>query len=617
MGDKLKSIDQIIELERLNEIENTENINENLKNELKLILSYKQECKFPNEQKLSENKGIGISKLMRSELDKADENAKDIRYVDYEIVEEALSNNYYSNSVMNNTSCIISNILKNDYLIREMLSVYVIDIQAIQKATVIIFNIKDTNVKFVAKWETSESLLNEVVASIFVANEMRKVLPTFVWFYGITTCNLPIISYDKEIITGCNLNVSIQNEDYIGLISEYVEGLSLYEYCKSDEFNSHDGAQIIMIIMCSIFKAFCKFKFVHYDLHLHNIRLRRTDGKFKYIKFQENFYIELPNNYLPTIIDFGLSSFELNNVKYGSFEYNFDPYNQSIFIDTVKFLYEMYLNSKKLNKDKRLYNALSLILSYLIDNLEDDFEEYLLKNNSIIYDTKNLDKNMNPSDLILLINDSFEKNDIFVVKNNVNKDLVIPCTYKQKLDYFDFFKRSKINNIVELQSVMDDQNYFVINKVNEYISKTIRKQKYIKFEDDSNQKLAILEIIKINEELHNLANHMDLIKKLEKIINERYKGIDGIENVIYNVEETKGNIKRRMKKLLNLVKNTDEKANLNIIDKIIKMKKFKNKKYGNFNLLVNERIQDNVENIIKEKYKIYNKLLKTYNKYIK
>jgi hypothetical protein len=87
MGDKLKSIDQIIELERLNEIENTENINENLKNELKLILSYKQECKFPNEQKLSENKGIGISKLMRSELDKADENAKDIRYVDYEIVE--------------------------------------------------------------------------------------------------------------------------------------------------------------------------------------------------------------------------------------------------------------------------------------------------------------------------------------------------------------------------------------------------------------------------------------------------------------------------------------------------------------------------------------------------
>jgi hypothetical protein len=171
--------------------------------------------------------------------------------------------------------------------------------------------------------------------------------------------------------------------------------------------------------------------------------------------------------------------------------------------------------------------------------------------------------------------------------------------------------------MVELQSVMDDQNYFVINKVNEYISKTIRKQKYIKFEDDSNQKLAILEIIKINEELHNLANHMDLIKKLEKIINERYKGIDGIENVIYNVEETKGNIKRRMKKLLNLVKNTDEKANLNNIDTIIKMKKFKNKKYGNFNLLVNERIQDNVENIIKEKYKNYNKLLKTYNKYIK
>jgi hypothetical protein len=171
--------------------------------------------------------------------------------------------------------------------------------------------------------------------------------------------------------------------------------------------------------------------------------------------------------------------------------------------------------------------------------------------------------------------------------------------------------------MVELQSVMDDQNYFVINKVNEYISKIIRKQKYIKFEDDSNQKLAMLEIIKINEELHNLANHMDLIKKLEKIINERYKGIDGIENVIYNVEETKGNIKRRMKKLLNLVKNTDEKANLNIIDKIIKMKKFKNKKYGNFNLLVNERIQDNVENIIKEKYKNYNKLLKTYNKYIK
>jgi hypothetical protein len=603
----IKNISVKDQKERIKELEKLSyktELDKIYKKEIKLINTYGQECFVRNEIKTNKK----IEEIPKNSIDKIDyENAKEIKFLNYNDFSEKLQNEYFSNNVMNTTTCIILNMLKNKNIITNLLQVFFMDTQESDQATIIIFKIKNTDIKFVAKWEISEYLLHESVVSIFISNEMRKVLPTFVWFYGLTSCNLPIVDNKLEIITGCDKQVSVDKISYIGLVSEYIDGINLGTYFKNEDYNDEDVAKIVMIVMCSIYKAFCKFKFVHYDLHLNNVRLRKTNQKYKYIKFQNNFYIELPNNskYLPTIIDFGLSSFELNNEKYGNFGYLFDPFNQSFFIDSIKFLYSIYNETKNIKKINKLFNSINEILSLLIIDHEKTFLKFMSENSGTVFNTSKLDKSLTAKDFMKIIYNSFEKHDIFVIKNKVDEKFVIPCTKDKDIES-NFFTRTNVENVYELESLFNDTKFFVSRKIQDYFNNHfyLNLDNIPIYDNQKNtKKSAITEIIKITNELNNLNIHQQFLDIFERKLNIDYENNSDKEDILKDTNIMKSKIKNRKNKLLDLIFNLSNNQNLKSIENIIKTKDFiTNKEYGEFDIYVNNLLKNNLSEILIKNY---------------
>jgi hypothetical protein len=613
MVDKLLIEDQIRRIRQLEKIDRNNEMEEIFSKEKKLVTSYESYC---NSSKLKTNYfksdyTTGLPKYQIDEIEKLDLKSKIMYFVDYNKLYDLLKNEYYINYILEKTSCIFSNIMKDKYLIQNLLNIEFIDTQEEYKSTVIIFNIKNSETKFVAKWDDKYSITHEAAVTLFVSNEMRKVLPTFVWCYGLTTCNLPLITKNNKIVTSCNVQVKLESNNYIGLLTEYVEGISLLSYLKSDEVNGEDLMKIVLIVICSIFKAFCKFKFVHYDLHPENIRLRKTNGKYKYIKFQKEFYIELPNGiYVPTLIDLGNSLFEKDNYKYGNVQYTqYDRNNQNIFVDCIKLLYTIYVY----NKDERVDNVIENVLSSLVSDF-DKFQNYLIENFALIFDAKRLIKTCSPKDFINILNYHMEKNGFYLIKNNVDNNLVIPCTINKKQGG-DPFSRTDIYDLIELESVLNDIDYFKIYNIDKYFNSILSKSsERIDETAFSNITEAILYTVIIKDELKNMEVINSLLNKYIKIIKDRYKGMDNINLYLDRSNDYQKMISQKIKKYVTLYNSIYEKSNISDKENMIKNNTI-NKKYGHYPLKINPKLVNETDKIINQEFSTLSNINKKYKKY--
>lgn len=292
--------------------------------------------------------------------------------IDYEKLSVLVTKEFYNVEVMKTMSCLVNSVLtsEQDY-IDYLTNPNVLKIDSKKMNLLVFFTSfltgKDRILTF--KYD-KEDTLEEGMVGLLGLNSMRSIIPTFAWIYGFTKCNLPVFTKTGskyEVVTACRDKVAYGEKNYIGMISEYIKGPTLYDYVKFEkpilqssnvqEVGSKKLLSVLLTILYSLKYANEKIKYVHWDLHAYNVIMRELDT--------ENSYIYLPDvdeylwvgKHLATIIDYGLSSFEYNGViisRYEYPEYGINPeLTTSPLNDFFKLINSLYITTlTEYNKDR-------------------------------------------------------------------------------------------------------------------------------------------------------------------------------------------------------------------------------------------------------------------------
>lgn len=143
-------------------------------------------------------------------------------------------------------------------------------------------------------YKTKEHI-HEVFIGTKVINKLFSCIPNFMYVLGL-----------------------YKQENKLSVISEYIEGKTLFEYINSPVFEFKEFLFILIQICLALEVAQNKCGFVHYDLTPWNIMLKRsrTLQKIEY-KLSYNKVVTIRTTVIPIIIDYGKSHVVYNNVHHG------------------------------------------------------------------------------------------------------------------------------------------------------------------------------------------------------------------------------------------------------------------------------------------------------------
>lgn len=134
-----------------------------------------------------------------------------------------------------------------------------------------------------------DNIMQEVLIG-FQVNIIRKIIPNFVWTYGIIHCKPT-----RELLT------YFKNKEYLCYVSEKIEGISLWKFSIGKTF------QELFLIFVQVWFALAyankEIGLTHYDLHAGNVIITKTHQPIK-ITYP---WGTIKTNYLAKIIDWGRS----------------------------------------------------------------------------------------------------------------------------------------------------------------------------------------------------------------------------------------------------------------------------------------------------------------------
>jgi hypothetical protein len=333
--------------------------------------------KFPD----FENKGIEVHKYLMNKFknysDPCSDRMKNIYLkfldqIDYEKLTTLVTKEFYNIEVMKTMTCLINTVLtsEQDY-IDYLTNPNVLKMDSRKTDLLVFFTAfltgKDRILAF--KYD-KDNTLEEGMIGLLALNSMRSIIPTFAWIYGFTKCNLPIFTKSGnkyEIVTACRKKVEFKKKDYIGMISEYIKGTTIYEYIKTpqsinvQEVTTKEVLRSLLTILYSVKYANEKFKYVHWDLHGDNVLMRELDSNNSYIYLPDVDEYLWVGKHLATIIDYGLSSFEYEGKIISKYEFpelginpelSTSPFND--FFKLINSLYSVSYNNYNKNKTNQI-----------------------------------------------------------------------------------------------------------------------------------------------------------------------------------------------------------------------------------------------------------------------
>jgi hypothetical protein len=268
-------------------------------------------------------------------------------------ISELVKTQFYNTSVMEEMTCLVMSLLDDELGYIEMLNKSEV-LKLVDKDHMIIFfsNFFQGKYKVLTFKFDEDEIIHEGFIGLNFINKVRKILPTYAWTYGFTSCNLPIFTKKNGkdlILTACTKKVNQANNDYIGLITEYVKGETLKKYIFSQELDERRLVSTLLTILYSLKYANDMFSYVHWDLHTNNILMRELDTDDNYIYLpNENKYLWVGNK-LATIIDYGFNSVMYNNQLFANVvrpDVGINPYiTKSSLNDVLKLFSHIYDNS--------------------------------------------------------------------------------------------------------------------------------------------------------------------------------------------------------------------------------------------------------------------------------
>jgi len=464
--------------------------------------------------------------------------------IDYQLLNTLLKSQFYNHNLFELNRCIINHLLRTKYgYIHYINNVKVIKLEDKEKEQnqIISFVNFDNfdSPSMTIKYDLNEYNLQEGVIGLLAINELRKILPTFVWTYGFTKCSAPIYNTKGDmILSACDQYVKFPNKlvneedgEYIGLITEKIDGQSLESFIKNKLMTEEHFLSTLLLIIYSLQEAHRKFKFVHRDLHLENIIMRNLD-KTSYVKIPgTNKYINTFKA-IPTIFDFGMSSIVIKNKLYGNYdfmEYGLDPRKGGIMIDIVKFL----VNASKVSKNIIIKRLLSLIFkdSKVVDQIYDNYG-YLP--NSDLIENFNIDIILNEIYLML-----YELDYDWIITDDPQGQILLCSENKEYINEHKIkeilFTRKSLSSALDLEYYLNKGNLSnsELDEIRKYI---IRYYKSLKSDRSPSENItnitSVNKFFQINNKLyeaklisdllstHKISDIDDIYKNLQNYINK-------------------------------------------------------------------------------------------------
>lgn len=376
------------------------------------------------------------------------------------------------------------------------------------------------NLNLIIKWNKTLEKINENIHEIFISysclNELLTEIPNFVYNFGL-----------------------IKQDDKIGVLSEYIDGITFEEYIRSERFNVTDYISILLQLNLAIRVAQIKCGFIHWDLYPLNIMIKFLERPIRidYVLSTDCVY-NIETSIIPIIIDYGKSHIVHNSKHHGLI----DMYQMNLFQDSFTLMctsgsevIQKRLERQDFSMIMTLFNWFSK--SELIPNrfnTAKELKDFLFNmkkySNILLEDKKDIIKR-NPISFIEFIVKTFRLK-IRIFKTNkrqsfplvlsskileklhksnsqntiksIFEDIRTNCSFTYSIKFFNMFEYFSLNkNLLYIMQTIDVFNNKLLPIANKEYEKTLQYL-YEKFNTDE---YTDIEYYVLNEEQKSLYTY--------------------------------------------------------------------------------------------------------------
>ena len=417
---------------------------------------------------------------------------KDIDQISTPIVKDVLTNNFKNGVDMNAVVCMFDNLFLSTAKSKQHglfhLSVHVtkwvkklekIDIDS--SAGFIYFSDILSDIKVIIKLpQDSESDYYDMIREYFIGvteiNKLRYTLPNFVYTFGAFICPM-----DKGVL--CKGEDDSKTIPFV--VFENIPGENMQKMLEDEKLDFHQYLGMFIQVLLALEVAQRTVGFCHFDLHTGNLMCRTIRDECKYSVPLDNMVYEVTvKEYLPVIIDFGLSTVKHNGNVVGS--YTFPEHGMMHYmlpgVDMFKFLYYSCIFAQG-NVQRQILNLMSFYgkddpYKFLIGgdkSLDNANKEYAKKGSYSRVTT------YTPLEFLNWILVQPEYQDIVpMYMTKKDRDIYVPLSFSTTIQtYDDMFKQSKKGREEAIKMVdkcVTSNSSYIMSKYSLYVLRGYNKQ---------------------------------------------------------------------------------------------------------------------------------------------
>jgi hypothetical protein len=164
--------------------------------------------------------------------------------------------------------------------------------------------------------EANRDATHELFVGLFGTNRLREYVPNFAYVYGGFRCSPPLIDPEtRDVVSWCGSS----GKSYQYIIYENISpSISFGDYIRNATFDQF--LEKYLQILYALRQAHKIIDFTHYDLHMHNVLLRKIpsfQGVFSIPYETERGTEYLLTDAIATIIDYGRAHIQYNDQHFG------------------------------------------------------------------------------------------------------------------------------------------------------------------------------------------------------------------------------------------------------------------------------------------------------------
>ena len=462
------------------------------------------------------------------------------------IVKDILENNFHNAPDMDAVICMFNNLLLSTtkskqngiFHLSEQATQWIVDLEKIDVDSTsgfIYFSNILSDIKVIIKFPQYINNDNEIIREYFIGmvsiNKLRYIIPNFVYTFGVFICPM-----NKDII--CKKQKNSKNTPFV--IYESIQGKNMQKMFEKNQLTFTQYLGMFIQILIALEVAQRETSFTHFDFHTANLMCRPIKNDYNYLVPLDNMVYEVTaKEYLPTIIDFGLSTVKYDGTPIGS--YTFPEYGMMNYmlpgVDMFKFLYSSIAFSEG-NLQRQIMNLLAFY------GKEDPYK-FLIKGDNAInkagneYAKKGSYSRVTTYTPLEFLNWILEQPEYYDITSiyikKIDRNINVPLTFSTIVQTYD--DKEKAIHLIE--KYIKSNSSYIMSKYYIYILK------------EYNQKLAS---DKLKSDIIKMNTH--ITKSRKKLIQTDYITLMEYKNIpipdiikIYDDSKRILNIKINSKKL--------------------------------------------------------------------